>query len=245
MAKPKKNDDRRARLEAMRREAERAERRRTMAVVGICAVVGIAIIGATAFYLITQDESAATTGETVDGGSVGESGTAAGCDNIMLRAADGSNEHVEPPIEYPHAPPAFGSHTAETAPLGVAFYAEDRPLVENLVHNLEHGYTILWYDETIADDPEALAQVQAIAEPFAGRQDASGKFIAAPWTGDDGDAFPEGKHVALTHWSVQGEAATSGQGQGDWLYCTEPSADVVADFMAKFPPSDALEPNAA
>jgi len=244
VAKPKKNDDRRARLEAMRREAQRAERRRTMIVVGICAVVGIAIIAGTAFYLLTQDETA-TAGETVDGGSVGESGTAAGCDKIVLRTADGSADHVAPPVDYPHAPPAFGPHTAETAPPGVTFYSgADRPLVENLVHNLEHGYTILWYDDTIADDPEALAQVEAIAQPFAGRQDPGGKFIAAPWSGDDGEVFPEGKHVALTHWSADGEAA-SDQGQGDWLFCEEPSAEVVTDFMAKFPPTDALEPNAA
>jgi hypothetical protein len=245
VAKPKKNEDRRARLEAMRREAERAERRRTMAVVGICAVVAIAIIAGTAFYLLTQDESA-TVGETVDGGSLGDAAEAAGCDNIVLRAAEGSADHVEGPVDYPYAPPAFGPHRTQTAPLGITFYTvEDRPEVESLVHNLEHGYTILWYDQTIADDPEALAQVQSIAEPFAGRQDAGGKFIAAPWTADDGDAFPEGKHVALTHWSAQGEAAIPDQGQGDWIFCTEPSTEVVAAFMAKFPPSDALEPDAA
>ena len=35
------------------------------------------------------------------------------------------------------------------------FYTEDdRPELEALVHNLEHGYTILWYDETIADDAD-------------------------------------------------------------------------------------------
>lgn len=245
MAKPKKNDDRRARLEAMRREAQRAERRRTMAVVGICAVVAVAIIAATGYYLLTQEESA--TAGTVDGGSLGGSASAAGCDNIVLRTAEGSADHQVPgtQIDYPDSPPAFGPHWSEQAPPGTTFYTvEVGPEVEQLVHNLEHGYTILWYDETIADDPEALSQVEAIAQPFAGRQDPGGKFIAAPWGGDDGDAFPEGKHVALTHWSAEGEAA-SDEGQGDWLYCAEPSADVVSDFMAKFPPVDALEPNAA
>jgi hypothetical protein len=245
VAKAKKNDDRRARLEAMRREAERAERRRTMAVVAVCAVVGLAIIGATGYYLLTQEESAATAGETVDGGSLGGAATTAGCDNIVLRAAEGSNDHVTEPVDYPYPPPAFGPHWVEPAPPGTTFYTVDnRPEVERLVHNLEHGYTVLWYDQTIADDPDVLAQVQSIAEPLAGRQDPSGKFIAAPWTSADGDAFPEGKHVALTHWSAQGEAAIPQQGQGDWLFCAEPSADVVSDFMAKFPPSDALEPNA-
>ena len=242
MAKPKKNEDRRARIEAMRREAQRAERRRTMAIIGVCAVLAIAIIAGTGYYLLTQEDSVAA--GAVDGGSVGGSGPAAGCDNIVLRTAEGSAEHVDPPVDYPHAPPAFGPHTGEAADPAVKFYtAADRPLVENLVHNLEHGYTILWYDETIADDPDALSEVEAIAQPFAGLTGPDGKFIAAPWTSEDGDAFPEGKHVALTHWSADGEAA-SDQGQGDWLYCEEPSADVVNDFMAKFPPLDALEPGA-
>ena len=245
MAKPKKHDDRRARLEAMRREAERAERRRTMAVVGVCAVVALAIIAGTAYYLITQDESSASTGSTVDGGSLGASATAAGCDNIALRGAEGSSAH-EPEgtdIDYPYSPPAFGPHWPAPADFATKFYTvDDRPPIEQLVHNLEHGYTILWYDDTIAEDPEALAQVQAIAQPFEGRQELTAKFIAAPWTSDDGDALPEGKHVALTHWSAEGEAAVANQGQGAWLFCAEPSAEVVTDFMARFPYSDALEP---
>ena len=26
--------------------------------------------------------------------------------------------------------------------------------------------------------------------------------IIAPWTKDDGDPIPDGKHIALTHWSI-------------------------------------------
>lgn len=247
MAKPKKNDDRRARVEAMRREAQRAERRRTMAVVLVCAVVAVAIVAATAFYLVTKDEPAVDA-SFVDGGSIGPAGDAAGCDNVMLRGAEGSSEHKAPgtQVDYPYDPPAFGPHWPAPADFTVKFYTvADRPDVEQFVHNLEHGYTILWYDQSVADDPEALAQVQAIAQRFVGQQDLAAKFIAAPWTSDDGDPLPEGKHVVLTHWSAQGEAAVPDQGQGDWLYCAEPSAEVVSTFMAKFPYSDALEPNGA
>ena len=38
-------------------------------------------------------------------------------------------------------------------PIDERFYTKDsRPELEALVHNLEHGFTILWYDETAADD---------------------------------------------------------------------------------------------
>ena len=72
------------------------------------------------------------------------------------------------------------------------------------MHNLEHGYSLLWYDDTIADSSDQLAVVQAIAEKFEGTK-LTDKFIALPWTSDDGKAFPEGTHVALTHWSAGGE----------------------------------------
>ena len=53
------------------------------------------------------------------------------------------------------------------------------------MHNLEHGYTILWYDESIADDADQLNVIDGIADKF--RSDDNNlryKFIAAPWTSD-------------------------------------------------------------
>ena len=53
-----------------------------------------------------------------------------------------------------------------------------------LVHNLEHGYNILWYDQTVGDDRDALAWLGEVADPYAtlgrGRHPASA-FVAAPW----------------------------------------------------------------
>ena len=34
------------------------------------------------------------------------------------------------------------------------------------MHNLEHGYTILWYDETIADDDDMMNAIEGIADKF-------------------------------------------------------------------------------
>ena len=80
------------------------------------------------------------------------------------------------------------------------------------MHNLEHGYTILWYDETIADDDATRwTSCGAIADKLAGTSNLRTKFKAVPWTSEDEDGkkFPEGQHVAFTHWSVGGAGQAS------------------------------------
>ena len=73
------------------------------------------------------------------------------------------------------------------------YTADDRPELESLVHNLEHGYTILWYDETIADDDEAMDELRGDRRQARRHREHAHKFIAAPWTSDDegGKKFPE------------------------------------------------------
>ena len=89
------------------------------------------------------------------------------------------------------------------------------------MHNLEHGYSLLWYDATIADDSDQLAVVQAIAAKYEGTK-LTDKFIALPWTSEDGKAFPKGTHVALTHWSAGGDPTDVSKQQGVWQYCAKP-----------------------
>ena len=155
-------------------------------------------------------------------------------------------------IVYPTAPPAYGSHWSEPgvapAPFNRKFYTEqDRPELEALVHNLEHGYTILWYDETVAGDPDAVDVVEAIAEKLHGVDDLRKKFIAAPWTAEDeGESgpFPDGRHVALSHWSVGSDRNDPAQRLGVFQYCSEPSGAAVEQFMLAHPDTDSPEPNA-
>jgi hypothetical protein len=126
------------------------------------------------------------------------------------------------------------------------FYSEgDRPDLEYLVHNLEHGYNILWYDETIADDSDLLTEVKAISSKFPGTDDLKNKFIAAPWTSEDGKAFPDGTHIALTHWSVSREGTgDAGAQKGIWQYCAKPSGEAVSKFVEDYPYTDSPEPMA-
>ena len=65
------------------------------------------------------------------------------------------------------------------------------------MHSLEHGHTILWYDDSIKKGSEAYQQIQQIGDKLG----LDSYFIAAPWTAGDGRSFPSGKHIALTHWT--------------------------------------------
>jgi hypothetical protein len=90
--------------------------------------------------------------------------------------------------------------------------------------------------------------VGAIAEKFRGTADLRLKFIAAPWTARDEEEsgpFPDGRHVAITHWSVGGDGATGpGQPLGVFQYCSGPDGAALEDFMAAYPYADSPEPDA-
>ena len=241
MAKSTKDRDRRAVVEQMRRDQQRAERRRTIVVIAACVVVGLVIIGLAAIPLLKQNRAQAG---PLSG--IGAAQSAAGCQKLIKKSAVGNQDHKPEGtvINYPDAPPAFGPHYPTPAPFARKFYtADDRPKLENLVHNLEHGYTLLWYDDTVAKSSDELSQVKAIASKFEGSK-LSDKFIAIPWTKEDGKAFPSGTHIALTHWSAGGNPQDTSKQQGIWQYCAKPSGDVVATFVKDYPYSDSPEPQA-
>lgn len=255
MAKPSKNRERAERIEALRRESQRAERRRTMVVVLVCGVLALAIVGATAWKLISDAQRADDIADT-DLAAIGPDADAAGCGDVTTAGAEDQGIHLDGQeinyTDYGTTPPAFGAHWGTTADFGRTFYTvQDRPEIARLVHNLEHGYTVLWYNETIADDDEAMQTIQDLAQKFEVGEATditdqetynSGKFIAAPWTAEDGE-FPADANVVLAHWAFEGEDAVEGQGMGAWQPCEQPSGEAVGSFMAEYPASNSPEPN--
>src|SRR3954466_1766221 len=213
MAKSTKGRDRRAVVEQLRRDQQRAERRRTIVVIAVCVVVALVIIGLAAIPRIRQNK--------LNAGALGDIGvarSAAGCQPLVKKQATGNQEHKPEGtvIDYTDSPPAFGPHWPAPAPFSRKFYtADDRPELETLVHNLEHGYNLLWYDDTVAKNGDELASVKAIAKKFGGTK-LSDKFIALPWTDKDGPAFPSGAHIALTHWSAGRDPGDPTKQQGIW-----------------------------
>ncbi len=244
MAKPKKDADRRAVVEQMRREQQRTERRKSFMVLGAALLVGAIIIGFAVVQFLKSEQS-----NSRDLAQIGASTSTSSCQKVVTKPANGNNDHQPEgqKVLYPDAPPAFGPHWGQWlqgSQLRKLYTPEDRPPVERLVHSLEHGHTILWYDDTIAGDDAAMTDLEAIAKQFPSSSDMTQKFIAAPWTADDGEAFPKGTHVALTHWSMGGTNGNPDGQLGIWQYCGGVSGAAVEQFMKDYPYSDSPEPNA-
>lgn len=246
MAKSSKSEksDRRQVIDDIRRKQKSAEKRQGMAIVGVCIAVALIIVGVAAYNPVkTAIQKARYSGTPLD-----EIGAKADvCKKVETKVATGSGEHVPTgtQVTYDDAPPAFGSHWNEAGiapdPAANRFYTADgRPELESLVHNLEHGYSILWYDETAADDTSEVAAIKAIAATLD-ENDSNGrlKFKAVPWTKKDGKAFPKGQHIAFTHWT---QDATTQEQLGVWQYCSEVSGAALEKFMLDYPFTNSPEP---
>ena len=251
MAKPAKSkstkaekSERQAKIDAIRSQQKGSERRRGFMIVGVCAVIALLIV-AYPIYGIISDRQALSEFEDMNLQSIGAPASA--CQDVETKTASGNQDHVSPGTDIPYedAPPAFGTHYDVWDGIERKFYAAgDRPDVGELVHNLEHGYTLLWYDETIADDDEALDTLRGLSSKFTDDDNFRNKFKVVPWTSEDGGAFPEGQHIAMTHWSVGGDGDPSGEQTGVWQYCSEPSGAALEEFMTEYPYTDSPEPDA-
>lgn len=244
MAKKAKTE-RQAVIDAIRSQQSKSENRRGKVIVGVCVLVAVLIVGAAALKPVKDWYDL----RTYDSVSLGEIGAkASACQKVDTKKADGNQDHVEPgtPVNYPDAPPAFGSHWSVWDSMDRKLYTTtDRPDLGELVHNLEHGFTILWYDETIADSPEKMDELRGIASKLQGTTNLRDKFKAVPWTSKDGKAFPKGQHVAFTHWSVGGAGGSDPSKQvGVWQYCSSVSGAGLETFMEDYPYMDSPEPNA-
>jgi hypothetical protein len=236
--KPKQVDrDRRAKIEEMRKAEQARERRKSMMFVIIAVVVGVGLIAAVAIpsYLKSSNDPV-----NKSLSSFGVSAASASCGDVQTKnAGDSVGKHVaEGTVEkYDTVPPSFGPHWPQPAFPAREFYtARDRPQMEQLVHNLEHGYTIVWYDDTIKGDQ--LDALKDIAQRARTEEDAvgpNGKFIVSAWDDAYGD-FPSGKHIGISHWSTKA---------GHVQMCGKVSGAVVQDFISQFPWSDSPEPSAA
>ena len=159
---PSSAQSRRDKLASLETARKKEQRTRTIRLLVICLVLAIGLL-AYPVYLFADDYRARNA--TLE--EIGTSIAAAGCDPITTHPATGNQEHVAEgtKVEYAESPPDSGKHYPTPAPFTKHFYAEaDRPPVETLVHNLEHGYTVVWYR---ADAPsKQIKNLQRIAKTF-------------------------------------------------------------------------------
>jgi hypothetical protein len=236
--KKKQDRDRRAKIEELRKAEQARERRKSLLIVIAAVVVGLALIAAAAVpaYLRSKDNP-----ENKALSSFGVKQSAASCADVVTDEGtntEATRQHVEDGTkeDYETVPPSYGPHWSAPAFPAREFYTErDRPEMEQLVHNLEHGYTILWYDDTIKGDQLDTLKDIATSARANDAVGPNGKFIVSAWD-DFYGAFPKGKHIGMSHWGAESSA---------YQLCGKVSGEVVQNFIEDHPASDAPEPNAA
>ncbi len=223
---------RRARVEELKRAQKAAERRKTLMFGAVGGLLAVVLIGLTISRVAGGSDDA-----EAGFAAIGVPAAQAGCDAVLDSKASVENLHTQDPektITYDTVPPTSGEHFVTPAQVNDrGFYtAADRPRIEQLVHNLEHGYTIVWYLPSV---PEAdLEPLRTLAEKLR-NENKYRKFLVAPWDTSRGK-FAGGKDFALSHWSAgpkQGEAGT-----GRRQFCSKVSGEAVVTFLDAYPSKD-------
>jgi hypothetical protein len=133
----------------------------------------------------------------------------------------GAAEAPQPPplTSYPSTPPTSGPHLSGAQPSGVYPEPPEITFVYAVLHSLEHGAAVIWYDPRAERNP----QLQAIKD-FYGDPANGDHVIMAPYNfPDQGPAgrLPDRKQMALTAWHhIQ--------------TCDRPNLDVVKGFVTQY-----------
>ncbi len=211
MAKRPPEKNRRALIEEQRKKARAKERRATVLTIGITSLIGIALV---AGIVVFANDGQGINGPDLD--KVGVAREAAGCTEPKEEEIAEDNAHTSQNgdrVEYAAPlPPTSGRHNPTPLPVGAKkFYSrEENPPPERAVHNLEHGYIVVWYDSKVSDQQIELLQQAA--------DGAEGKFLVVPWTRAD---FAGDKHIVLTSWGIKQE-------------CTDVSGAAMKSFQDNY-----------
>ncbi|MGD7786744.1 DUF3105 domain-containing protein [Propionibacteriaceae bacterium Y1700] len=231
---------RRQRMADLQQQQKRADRRRKIGLIALCVVLALAVLAWPTFKFVQTSIIQATPRN-----ELGVPAAEAGCLPEETNPATGNQEHVPDGtvVPYPRLPPDSGPHYNEWTDFSEKFYSvEDRPPVEKLVHNLEHGYVLIWYKSTLGE--QQRLELQALVNTYS-ENNPSDKVKAAPWSEqNDGGAFPEGTNVILTRWVADGNDPTNvAKQKAVRLACGQVSGEVLEQFKAKYPATDSPEPN--
>jgi Protein of unknown function (DUF3105) len=221
---------RRLELEAAKRRARAAERRKSWLIAGSALGVGVLLVAAVEVPRIlaptpVDQRSLAHLGVSVSKAACGAVTTPPLEAKGDLAATDKAGKPTV--TTYKSVPPTSGKSYTTGAPSTTNFYdVGEGPTPEELVRNLQNGYTIVWYTPS-------LPKNQAAQLTYIGTQGAkvalSSKFIVTPWDTKLGK-FPAGKNVAIAAWhSVQ--------------FCAGINGKTIQSFITAHPPTKAPTPS--
>lgn len=191
LSKRERQKARRAqRLEAERAAAASAKRRR----LGAFAVVGVLIAGAAGYFVQQNLAERAAEREVIEAGQarLGELGCTSDEEMPPLGAGhfDPADLEANPPEAiYDHLPATSGQHMGQVVATGIYDEYVDERLA---IHNLEHGYVVMWYDEEA--DPDQVDALKDFAQERI--DDGDAEIVVAPYN----QALDEDANFAFTAW---------------------------------------------
>ena len=189
--------------EERKKEQQKREQRKKNLVTLAIAVVVIGAVSA----LVISDRRATS-------GPVGVAAAEADCGPKEEFEAP-SADHVEEgtPVEYGTNPPTVGPHAASPGPTG---FFDTPQEAEHLIHNMEHGQIVLWYDpaapQQVKDDLEAIVEKQlstTVATPYEGLEEYN---------------------FYMTAWNKLPDAPKDSEGTGYYQGCDLVSEDAINEF---------------
>jgi Protein of unknown function (DUF3105) len=207
------NKDRRARLEELRRQQKAAERRKNFLFIGSAIVIAIALIAAVLIPAYLHDQANKNKSKAGHQAKPTAAEKAAGCLGVHNDPVpkDSDRSHVATAVDYAKTqfgdtkggtlpvPPTGGHHNQNTLSDTNRFYPlAQKPRPERAVHNLEHGYVVVWYDSKLPADQVAHLQL------LAGQGNLSRMLVVGWWQGD----LPANKHVVITSWARTDRCST-------------------------------------
>jgi len=157
-------------------------------------VIGVVVVVAIGLTVYVTQLSGDGGGESVEADGIEASALDSSGDSDLLadveQFPDRGNNHVQEgaDIDYERVPPLSGTHYGSTTDAG--FY-EDRPALGSLVHTLEHGAVIVYYDPAEIS-PEARQSLREFASVHTGTWQS---VVVAPNPNDD----PRAPYV-VTAW---------------------------------------------
>jgi hypothetical protein len=223
---------RRLELEAAKRRAHAAERRKSRLVWASALLIGVLLVLAVEIPRWTAPTPIAQ--RSLSGLGVSASKAACSADTARTVQAKGDVAATDKAgkattIKYTEVPPTSGKSYATGAAAGTAYYATgEGPTPEALVRNLQDGYTVVWYTASLPKNQ--AAQLNYVGD--AGAKIAlSAKFIVTPWDIKLGK-FPAGKNIAIAAW-------------GSVQFCNGINGKTIQTFINNHPPSKAPSPTGA
>jgi hypothetical protein len=242
-AKKSKQAARRERVEALRAEQRRAERRRNLITIGAIAAVVVVIVGGVLGYALSRGgtASAEVMPPGVGGGApivqpaAHQVPNTSGIPGVVAYVTTGwpqtshngpanqalPHDHVTGPVTYSVTPPVGGNHNATWMNCGVY----DKPVPnERAVHNLEHGAVWITYQPSLPqselDQLKAFVAKQTMVPSAEG---ASSRYMdLTPYPG-----LPS--PIVITSWGFQ-------------LKVSSPADPRLQQFVNKFRASSAYTP---